>query len=63
MIQLELSPKAVRFLIEALDTQIQSFETAAQRSGVSEDEASDFGNDVRFLQAVRVSLVNSLKSD
>jgi hypothetical protein len=62
VIQLKLSPKAVRFLIEALDMQIQAFEVAAQK-GVSEDEASDFGNDVRFLQAVRVSLVNSLKSD
>jgi hypothetical protein len=51
----ELNYKALKFLVEALDTQIVSMKRRLA-AGVGEDEAADLGNDLGYLEALRVEL-------
>jgi hypothetical protein len=49
---MDLSPKAVRFVIEALEHQITEHERRLATNGLSDDEAADLANDKRYLEAI-----------
>jgi hypothetical protein len=51
----ELNYKALKFLVEALDTQIASIRQRLA-AGVGDDEAADLGNDLGYLKALRAEL-------
>jgi hypothetical protein len=54
---MELSPKAIRFLIEALKNYREHFEHRLEEDSLSEDESADISNDHRYLLALEQSLL------
>lgn len=50
---MKLSPKAVRFVIEALDHYRQYHDERLKREGLSEDEISGLLNDRQYLEAIQ----------
>ena len=52
-----LSPKAMRFTVEALEYRISAYEQQLEQSDLHEDEVSDLTNDLMFLE----SLVQNFK--
>ncbi|MBI2569232.1 MAG: hypothetical protein HYV63_19605 [Candidatus Schekmanbacteria bacterium] len=53
---MELSYKAIYFLIEAIDFHQQHMRQELQKPGRSEDEMSDLLNDYHFLEAIKYDL-------
>ena len=53
---MNLSLKATRFLIEALDHYRQYHDQQLQQEGLSEDEISDLENDRLYLSAIKREL-------
>lgn len=49
---MELSPKAIRFIIEALEYRIHAYEKRLKMPELEEDEASDITNDMMFLESL-----------
>jgi len=47
------SPKAIRFVIEALDHYQKYHDQRLQQAGLSEDEVSDLVNDRQYLEALK----------
>jgi hypothetical protein len=54
---MNLSPKAIRFIVEALEFRIAAYHQQLELEEMNEDEISDIGNDLMFLDA----LVEELK--
>jgi len=54
---MNLSPKAVRFLVEALEFRMAAYQVQLDEQDLSEDEASELTNDMMFLE----SLLQELK--
>jgi hypothetical protein len=50
---MNLSPKALRLVIEALDHYQQVHDERLARPGLSEDEISDLENDRHYLAAIK----------
>lgn len=55
---MELSPKAIRLLIDALNHYDEHFDRRLEDERLSEDELADLANDQQFLVALRQSLAN-----
>ena len=53
---MELSPKALRFLIDALKLHEEHFERCMQAGGLADDELADLANDRQYLLALRQDL-------
>jgi hypothetical protein len=51
-VNIQMSPKELRFVIEAMEFRITSYEARLGEPLIGDDEASDIGNDVRFLKVV-----------
>jgi len=58
---MNLSPKATRFIIEALDYRIKADQDRLTVEDLDEDEISDLSNDAAFLEAIRNDLMKTLK--
>ncbi|MFB2917947.1 hypothetical protein [Aerosakkonema funiforme] len=59
---MDLSFKDIRFIIEALDHLLDSYKKRLEViEDEDEDEASDLGNDCKFLEALRKDLEKSLE--
>ncbi len=58
---MNLSPKATRFIIEALDYRIKAYQDRLKVEELDEDEISDLSNDAAFLEAIRNDLMKTLK--
>jgi hypothetical protein len=56
----ELSPKAIRFIIEALDYRINAYQERLKLENLDEDEISDITNDFMFLEALREEMAKTL---
>jgi hypothetical protein len=52
-----LSPKAVRFVVEALEAQISAYQSELEHEELDDDRAADLGNDLMFME----SLVQDLR--
>lgn len=57
---MELSPKAIRFIIEALDYRINAYQERLKLENLDEDEISDITNDFMFLEALREEMAKTL---
>ena len=57
---MELSPKAIRFIIDALDYRINAYEERLKLENLNEDEISDITNDFMFLEALREEMAKTL---
>lgn len=53
---MNLSPKALRFVIAAIAAQQQQFAQQLQGSQLSEDAAADLSNDAQYLEAIKQDL-------
>ena len=49
---MDLSPKAVRFVIEALEHHIAEHDRRLAANGLSADDAADLANDKKYLEAI-----------
>jgi hypothetical protein len=49
---MDLSLKAVRFVIEALEHHIAEHDRRLAANGLSDDEAADLANDKRYLEEI-----------
>lgn len=58
---MNLSPKAIRFIIEALDYRIKAYQERLKVDDLDEDEASDITNDSAFLEAIRTEMEKNLQ--
>jgi hypothetical protein len=58
---MDLSPKATRAIVEALDYRIKAYRESLSQT-VDEDEISDITNDCLFLEAIRSDLAKTLQS-
>lgn len=59
---MNLSPKAIRFIIEALDYRLKAYQEHLGVDDLDENEASDMTNDALFLESIRQELVETLKA-
>lgn len=50
---MNLSPKAVRFVVEALDFYVQDQDQRLRRSEASDDQLADWENDRHFIEAIK----------
>src|SRR5215813_6632910 len=53
---MNLSPKAIRFIIEALEYYQTSHEERLRDERLTEDEIADLTNDCQYLEAVKTDL-------
>jgi hypothetical protein len=58
---MKLSFKDIKFIIEAIDNLIKTYEERLDGENIDEDETSDIGNDCMFLEALRGDLSKSLQ--
>jgi predicted site-specific integrase-resolvase len=47
-----LSPKAMRFTVEALEYRISAYEQQLERADLQENESSDLTSDLMFLESL-----------
>lgn len=59
---MNLSPKALRFIIEALDYRIQAYQEQIDSDSLDEDIVSDIGNDAMYLEVLRQELLKTLEA-
>ncbi|MGK7905171.1 MAG: hypothetical protein AB4352_27935 [Hormoscilla sp.] len=60
---MNLSYKAIQFLIEAIDYRLEAYEERLKLiDDIDEDEASDIGNDCGFLESLRHDLAQTLQN-
>ena len=57
---MNLSPKAIRFIIEALDYRLLAYQERLKADALDEDEASDITNDALFLESLHQELAKTL---
>ena len=53
---MQLSPKAIRFIIEAIEFYQKHQEMRLQAPNISEEEAADLANDNRYLESIKGDL-------
>ncbi|NJM44982.1 MAG: hypothetical protein HC860_01515 [Alkalinema sp. RU_4_3] len=49
---MNLSPKAMRFMVEALEYRISAYEQQLENSSLDDDAASEITNDLMFLESL-----------
>jgi hypothetical protein len=49
---MNLSPRAMRFMVEALEYRISAYERQLESSNLDDDAASDITNDLMFLESL-----------
>jgi hypothetical protein len=59
---MNLSPKALRFMIEALEYRVAAYEQQLETADLPEDEASDLNNDLMFLESLLQDLKKALEA-
>ena len=59
---MNLSFKDFRFIIEAIEHQINAYQERLQEiEDVDEDEAADLGNDIKFLELLHADMTTTLE--
>jgi len=53
---MDLSPKAIRFILEALEFRIAAYHKQLKDEDLDDDETADIGNDVMFLESLSQEL-------
>jgi hypothetical protein len=56
------SPKAIRFIVEALEYRIEAYEKELETENLNDDEASDMTNDMMFLESLSQELKKELST-
>ncbi|MGB7413675.1 MAG: hypothetical protein WA902_05660, partial [Thermosynechococcaceae cyanobacterium] len=58
---MNLSPKAVRFIVDALDYRINTYRESLSKD-LEEDEVADLTNDCLYLESIRGELAKARES-
>jgi hypothetical protein len=59
---MNLSPKALRFMVKALEYRVSAYEQQLETADLPEDEASDLTNDLMFLESLLKDLRKALET-
>ena len=59
---MKLSFKDTQFVLEAIDSLVSKYQEILEQPSTTEDEASDLGNDLMFIQSLHQSLTTSLEN-
>jgi hypothetical protein len=54
------SPKAIRFIVEALEYRILAYQKQLEAENLNDDEVSDITNDMMFLESLLQELKKAL---
>lgn len=57
-----LSPKALRFMVEALEYRVVAYEGQLEDATLDDDEVSDMTNDLMFVESLLEDLKKSLEA-
>jgi hypothetical protein len=56
------SPKAIRFIVEALEYRIEAYQKQLETGNLNDDEVSDMTNDMMFLESLSQELKKELST-
>jgi hypothetical protein len=59
---MNLSPKAMRFMVEALEYRISAYEQQLESSNLDDDAAAEVTNDLMFLESLLQELKKTLST-
>ncbi|MBN3910707.1 MAG: hypothetical protein ACYTXT_33660 [Nostoc sp.] len=59
---MNFSPKAIRFIVEALEYRIEAYQKQLETENLNDDEASDMTNDMMFLESLSQELKKELST-
>ncbi|MBN4004626.1 hypothetical protein [Nostoc sp. LPT] len=59
---MNFSPKAFRFIVEALEYRIEAYQKQLEREILNDDEVSDISNDMMFLESLLEDLKKQLST-
>ncbi|MBH8554195.1 hypothetical protein I8751_17860 [Nostocaceae cyanobacterium CENA357] len=59
---MNFSPKAIRFMVEALEFRIEAYQKQLETENLNEDEISDITNDMMFLESLSQELKKALST-
>ncbi|MCC5626028.1 hypothetical protein [Nostoc sp. CHAB 5715] len=59
---MNFSPKAIRFIVEALEYRIEAYQKQLETENLNEDEVSDITNDMMFLESLSQELKKELST-
>lgn len=57
---MNFSPKAIRFIVEALEYRISAYQKQLETENLNDDEVSDITNDMMFLESLLQELKKAL---
>jgi hypothetical protein len=57
-----LSPKALRFMVEALEYRVVAYEAQLEDETLDDDQVSDVTNDLMFVESLLEDLKKSLEA-
>ncbi|MDZ8264579.1 hypothetical protein [Nostoc sp. ChiQUE01b] len=59
---MNFSPKAIRFIVEALEYRIEAYQKQLETENLNDDEVSDITNDMMFLESLSEDLKKQLST-
>jgi hypothetical protein len=59
---MNLSPKALRFTVEALEYRMAAYEQQLENADLDEDQVADLSNDLMFLESLLQDLRKALET-
>jgi hypothetical protein len=59
---MNLSPKALRYTVEALEYRVAAYEQQLENTDLDEDQVADLNNDVMFLESLLQDLRKALEA-
>lgn len=59
---MNFSPKAIRFILEALEYRIEVYQKQLETDNLNDDEISDITNDMMFLESLSQELKKALST-
>ncbi len=59
---INLSPKALRFMVEALEYRVMAYESQLEDETLDDDRISDVTNDLMFVESLLEDLKKSLEA-
>ncbi|MEH2317329.1 hypothetical protein [Nostoc sp.] len=59
---MNFSPKAIRFIVEALEYRIEAYQKQLETENLNDDEVSDVTNDMMFLESLSQELKKEIST-
>lgn len=59
---MNFSPKAIRFIVEAIEYRIEAYQKQLETEDLNDDDISDITNDMMFLESLSQELQKTLST-